>query len=169
MLTSRRSLWMHLPASRISPNEEVVLQFHQPDGDLKAEYLLPDPASQTPEEIYANEEMVAQLDIGAARSWTRRTGKRSYFSRWKASPSKRLAGFLTGRLTTCVNRSITPGSECKKACRSAMSSGGVCSSARASRDPAHSWARAPFSIIRMPVIKMPVIVMPVIKLPVIRI
>ncbi len=44
-------------------NEEVVLQFHQPDGDLKAEFLLPDPGSQTPEEIYANEEMVAQLDM----------------------------------------------------------------------------------------------------------
>jgi RNA polymerase sigma factor (sigma-70 family) len=52
------------PAGRLDlTNEEVVVQFHQPDGDLKAEFLLPDPASLTPEEIYSNEEMVAQLDI----------------------------------------------------------------------------------------------------------
>src|SRR4029077_8126550 len=51
------------PSGQHDPtNDEVVLQFHQPDGDLKAEYLLPDPGSQTPEEIYAHEEMVAQLN-----------------------------------------------------------------------------------------------------------
>jgi RNA polymerase sigma factor (sigma-70 family) len=46
----------------VTGSDENVLQFHQPDDRLKAENLIPDSGSRTPEEIFAGEEMVSQLD-----------------------------------------------------------------------------------------------------------
>jgi RNA polymerase sigma factor (sigma-70 family) len=54
------------PARRIqnvTGSDENVLQYHQPDDRPQEEGVLPDGNVRTPEEIFASEEMVAQLDI----------------------------------------------------------------------------------------------------------
>ncbi|HXB19879.1 MAG TPA: sigma-70 family RNA polymerase sigma factor [Candidatus Solibacter sp.] len=47
----------------VTGSDENVLQYHQPDDSLPEESVIADPSLQTPEEIFANEEMVAQLDL----------------------------------------------------------------------------------------------------------
>ena len=47
----------------VTGSDENVLQFHQPDDSLPEESVIADPSLQTPEEIFASEEMVAQLDL----------------------------------------------------------------------------------------------------------
>jgi len=47
----------------VTASDESLLQYHQPDDRVKEENLIADSASRTPEEIYASEEMVAQLDV----------------------------------------------------------------------------------------------------------
>lgn len=55
-----------LDASAAVPNvtgsDESMLQYHQPDDRVNGENLIPDSGSRTPEEIFASEEMSAQLD-----------------------------------------------------------------------------------------------------------
>jgi RNA polymerase sigma factor (sigma-70 family) len=56
-----------LDAPAGSPNvtgsDENVLQYHQPDDSLAGENTIRDENVRTPEEIFADDEMVAQLDI----------------------------------------------------------------------------------------------------------
>jgi len=47
----------------VTGSDENVLQYHQPDDSLPEESVISDTAARTPEEIFLNEEMVAQLDI----------------------------------------------------------------------------------------------------------
>ena len=47
----------------VTGSDENVLQYHQPDDSLPEESVIRDQNVPTPEEIFANEEMVAQLDL----------------------------------------------------------------------------------------------------------
>jgi RNA polymerase sigma factor (sigma-70 family) len=47
----------------VTGSDENVLQYHQPDDSLPGESVIRDANVRTPEEIFAGEEMVAQLDI----------------------------------------------------------------------------------------------------------
>jgi RNA polymerase sigma-70 factor (ECF subfamily) len=47
----------------VTGSDENVLQYHQPDDSLPEESVIADISVRTPEEIFASEEMVAQLDI----------------------------------------------------------------------------------------------------------
>lgn len=47
----------------VTGSDENVLQYHQPDDSLPEESVIADTSLQTPEEIFASEEMVAQLDL----------------------------------------------------------------------------------------------------------
>lgn len=46
----------------VTGSDENVLQYHQPDDSLPEESVIADSSIQTPEEIFASEEMVSQLD-----------------------------------------------------------------------------------------------------------
>jgi RNA polymerase sigma factor (sigma-70 family) len=47
----------------VTGSDENVLQYHQPDDSLPEESVIADRGVQTPEEIFASEEIVAQLDV----------------------------------------------------------------------------------------------------------
>ena len=47
----------------VTGSDENVLQYHQPDDSLPEESVIADSSARTPEEIFASEEMVSQLDI----------------------------------------------------------------------------------------------------------
>jgi RNA polymerase sigma factor (sigma-70 family) len=47
----------------VTGSDEKFLQFHQPDDSLPEESVIRDTNVRTPEEIFASEEMVAQLDL----------------------------------------------------------------------------------------------------------
>lgn len=47
----------------VTGSDENVLQYHQPDDQPQGEGVISDVSIRTPEEIFASEEMVAQLDI----------------------------------------------------------------------------------------------------------
>lgn len=47
----------------VTGSDENVLQYHQPDDSLREESVIRDANVRTPEEIFASEEMVAQLDF----------------------------------------------------------------------------------------------------------
>ena len=47
----------------VTGSDENVLQYHQPDDRLQEESIIRDQNVRTPEEIFASEEMVAQLDV----------------------------------------------------------------------------------------------------------
>jgi RNA polymerase sigma factor (sigma-70 family) len=47
----------------VTGSDENVLQYHQPDDALDGESTIRDSSARTPEEIFAGDEMVAQLDI----------------------------------------------------------------------------------------------------------
>ncbi len=59
------NLSLDAPAGKqnVTGSDENVLQYHQPDDSLPEESVIGDAAARTPEEIFLNEEMVAQLDI----------------------------------------------------------------------------------------------------------
>ncbi len=46
----------------VTGSDENVLQYHQPDDSLPEESVIADSSVRTPEEIFASEEMVSQLD-----------------------------------------------------------------------------------------------------------
>lgn len=50
-------------AQNVTGSDENLLQYHQPDDRLQEENIIRDQMARTPEEIFAGEEMVAQLDI----------------------------------------------------------------------------------------------------------
>jgi RNA polymerase sigma factor (sigma-70 family) len=50
-------------AQNVTGSDENVLQYHQPDDQPPGESVIRDSNVRTPEEIFASEEMVAQLDI----------------------------------------------------------------------------------------------------------
>jgi RNA polymerase sigma-70 factor, ECF subfamily len=50
-------------AQNVTGSDENVLQYHQPDDQPPGEGVISDSNARTPEEIFAGEEMVAQLDI----------------------------------------------------------------------------------------------------------
>lgn len=50
-------------AQNVTGSDENVLQYHQPDDQPPGEGVIRDSNARTPEEIFAGEEMVAQLDI----------------------------------------------------------------------------------------------------------
>ncbi len=47
----------------VTGSDENVLQYHQPDDSLPEESVIADRSVRTPEEIFASEEMVSQLDL----------------------------------------------------------------------------------------------------------
>lgn len=47
----------------VSGSDENVLQYHQPDDSLREESVIRDQTVRTPEEIFASEEMVGQLNL----------------------------------------------------------------------------------------------------------
>jgi RNA polymerase sigma factor (sigma-70 family) len=47
----------------VTGSDENVLQYHQPDDQPQGEGVISDVTIRTPEEIFASEEMVAQLDV----------------------------------------------------------------------------------------------------------
>lgn len=59
------NLSLDAPAGKqnVTGSDENVLQYHQPDDSLPEESVIRDASVRTPEEIFAGEEMVAQLDI----------------------------------------------------------------------------------------------------------
>jgi DNA-directed RNA polymerase specialized sigma24 family protein/ribosome-associated translation inhibitor RaiA len=59
----------HARTPNVQGSDEAELQFHQPDEDVTEENLIPDLATNTPEDIAYNDEMIAlvQLALGAAR------------------------------------------------------------------------------------------------------
>lgn len=50
-------------AQNVTGSDENALQYHQPDDQPQEESVIRDVNVRTPEEIFANEEMVAQLDL----------------------------------------------------------------------------------------------------------
>lgn len=48
--------------ANVTGSDENLLQYHQPDDRMKQENVIADSGSRTPEEIFASEEMAAQLD-----------------------------------------------------------------------------------------------------------
>lgn len=50
-------------AQNVTGSDENVLQYHQPDDRPQEEAVIRDENVRTPEEIYASEEMVSQLDL----------------------------------------------------------------------------------------------------------
>jgi len=59
------NLSLDAPAGKqnVTGSDENVLQYHQPDDSLPEESVIRDSSVRTPEEIFASEEMVAQLNI----------------------------------------------------------------------------------------------------------
>src|SRR5215471_7808601 len=59
------NLSLDAPAGKqnVTGSDENVLQYHQPDDSLPEESVIRDSSVRTPEEIFASEEMVAQLGI----------------------------------------------------------------------------------------------------------
>jgi len=59
------NLSLDAPAGKqnVTGSDESVLQFHQPDDSLPEESVIRDANVRTPEEIFAGEEMVAQLGL----------------------------------------------------------------------------------------------------------
>jgi RNA polymerase sigma factor (sigma-70 family) len=59
------NLSLDAPAGKqnVTGSDENVLQYHQPDDSTPEESVIRDASVRTPEEIFAGEEMVAQLDI----------------------------------------------------------------------------------------------------------
>lgn len=47
----------------VTGSDENVLQYHQPDDSLQEESIIRNESARTPEEIFAGEEMVSQLDF----------------------------------------------------------------------------------------------------------
>ena len=47
----------------VTGSDENVLQYHQPDDFLQEESIIRNESARTPEEIFANDEMVSQLDL----------------------------------------------------------------------------------------------------------
>ncbi|HEX7285433.1 MAG TPA: sigma-70 family RNA polymerase sigma factor [Candidatus Angelobacter sp.] len=60
--TANVSLDAPARAQNVSGSDENFLQYHQPDDQPPEEAVISDAGVRTPEEIYASEEMVAQLD-----------------------------------------------------------------------------------------------------------
>lgn len=56
---------LDIPArtQNVTGSDENLLQYHQPDDQPQGEGVIRDSNARTPEEIFASEEMVAQLDI----------------------------------------------------------------------------------------------------------
>jgi len=50
-------------SQNVSGSDENILQYHQPDDQPQGEGVLRDSHVRTPEEIFLNEELVAQLDV----------------------------------------------------------------------------------------------------------
>jgi RNA polymerase sigma factor (sigma-70 family) len=50
-------------SQNVTGSDENVLQYHQPDDSLNEENVIGDSSVRTPEEIFADEEMVGQLDL----------------------------------------------------------------------------------------------------------
>jgi DNA-directed RNA polymerase specialized sigma24 family protein len=50
-------------SQNVTGSDENLLQYHQPDDRPQEENMIRDEMARTPEEIFAGEEMVAQLDI----------------------------------------------------------------------------------------------------------
>jgi RNA polymerase sigma factor (sigma-70 family) len=61
--TATVSLDAPVGVQNVSGSDENVLQYHQPDDSLREESVIRDQTVRTPEEIFASEEMVAQLDL----------------------------------------------------------------------------------------------------------
>lgn len=61
--TGNLSLDAPAGTQNVTGSDENVLQYHQPDDSLPEESVIRDSNVRTPEEIFASEEMVAQLDI----------------------------------------------------------------------------------------------------------
>src|SRR5215472_7305623 len=61
--TANLSLDAPAGTQNVTGSDENVLQFHQPDDSLPEESVIRDASVRTPEEIFASEEMVAQLDL----------------------------------------------------------------------------------------------------------
>jgi RNA polymerase sigma factor (sigma-70 family) len=59
------SVSLDAPAGKqnVTGSDENVLQYHQPDDSLREESIIADENVRTPEEIFASEEMVSQLDL----------------------------------------------------------------------------------------------------------
>jgi RNA polymerase sigma factor (sigma-70 family) len=47
----------------VTGSDENILQYHQPDDRLREENVIVDASARTPEQIFADEEMVSQLDL----------------------------------------------------------------------------------------------------------
>lgn len=60
--TANVSLDAPAGTQNVTGSDENVLQYHQPDDSIREESLIRDENVRTPEEIFASEEMVAQLD-----------------------------------------------------------------------------------------------------------
>jgi RNA polymerase sigma factor (sigma-70 family) len=61
--TGNLSLDAPAGTQNVTGSDENVLQYHQPDDSLPEESVIRDASVRTPEEIFASEEMVAQLNI----------------------------------------------------------------------------------------------------------
>jgi RNA polymerase sigma factor (sigma-70 family) len=61
--TGSVSLDASAATQNVTGSDENVLQYHQPDDRLQEESIIRDQNVRTPEEIFASEEMVAQLDV----------------------------------------------------------------------------------------------------------
>ncbi|HEY6254087.1 MAG TPA: sigma-70 family RNA polymerase sigma factor [Candidatus Angelobacter sp.] len=66
-LTNADTATVSLDAPAGTPNvtgsDENVLQYHQPDDSLQEESIIRNDSARTPEEIFASEEMIGQLDL----------------------------------------------------------------------------------------------------------
>jgi RNA polymerase sigma factor (sigma-70 family) len=61
--TANISLDAPAGAQNVTGSDENFMQYHQPDDTLAGENIIRDQSVRTPEEIFAGDEMVAQLDI----------------------------------------------------------------------------------------------------------
>jgi RNA polymerase sigma factor (sigma-70 family) len=61
--TAGVSLDASVGTQNVTGSDENLLQYHQPDDALREENVIRDRSVRTPEEIFASEEMVAQLDF----------------------------------------------------------------------------------------------------------
>jgi RNA polymerase sigma factor (sigma-70 family) len=88
----------------VSGSDEVLLQYHQPGETLNREDVIPDSAAGNPEELAANDEFIAQLDL--ALRGTRREDRETFLLYAIEGFTVREIGQVFGRELSAVRSSI---------------------------------------------------------------
>jgi RNA polymerase sigma factor (sigma-70 family) len=102
--TATVSLDIPARSQNVTASDEKFLQYYQPDEALPEEGAIADSSARSPEEIYANEEMVAQLEA-VLRGVSKQDREAFVLSALEGFTLEEIAR-LTGRLAEQVRASI---------------------------------------------------------------